>query len=94
MTPGEHQSLTELVRQALARVRDTARRNAEIQATAAEFTVIAEELCFRARAERERARELAGERLGRGHAGPVVAPSAEAAPTAATRGLRQAGRRV
>ncbi len=94
MTPGEHQSLTELVRQALARVRDTARRNAEIQATAAEFTVIAEELCFRARAERGRARGLAGERLGRGHADAVAAPSAVAVPAAAIRGPRQGGRRV
>ncbi len=94
MTSGEHQSLTELVRQMLARARDTAWRNAEIRATAAEFTVIAEDLCFRARAERGRARELAGERLGRGHPGAVAAPTAVAAPAAAIRGPRQGGRRV
>ncbi len=94
MTPGEHPALTELVRQTLARARDAARRNAEIQATAAEFIVIAEELCFRARADRGRARELAGHRLGCGHTGAVVAPSAVAVPTAAIRGLREVDRRV
>lgn len=72
MTPGEHQALTGLVREMLARARDTARRSAEIQATAAELTVIAEDLCSRARAARERAQELASERLGRCHTGAVV----------------------
>jgi hypothetical protein len=56
-----------LVREALARALDTARRSAEIQSTAAELAVIAEDLCSRARAEREYAQELASERLG--HAG-------------------------
>ena len=119
MTPGEHHALTELVR-------ETARRSAEIQATAAELTIIADDLCSRARAERERAQELASERLGRCHTDAVVvhlrtgqpsralnrlspsragtraairqssdtSPSAAAVPSAAIRGLRQAGRRV
>ena len=72
MTPGEHHSLTELVREMRARARDTARRCAEIQATAAELTVIAEDLCSRSRAERERARELASERLDGCHTDAVV----------------------
>jgi hypothetical protein len=72
MTPGGHQALTELVRETLARARDTARRSAEVQATAAELTVIADDLCSRARAERERARELGSERLGRCHTDRVV----------------------
>lgn len=65
MTPGEHQALTELVRETLARAQDTARRSAEVLATAAELTVIAEHLCSRARAEREYAQELASKRLRR-----------------------------
>jgi hypothetical protein len=98
MTPGEYQALTELVRQTLARARDTARRSAEIQATAAELTVSAEDLCSRARAERERARELASERPRRGPRSDASVisylPSAVAVPTAATRGMRQVDRRV
>jgi len=56
---GSYQALTEFIRETLKRVRDTARRSAEVQATAAELTVIAEDLCARARAEREHAQELA-----------------------------------
>jgi hypothetical protein len=72
MTRGECQALAGLVREALAQARDMARRSAEVQATAAEFTVIAEEMGSRARAERERARELVGERLRRCHTGPFL----------------------
>ncbi len=72
MTPGEYQALTEWVRETLARARDIAWRGAEIQARAAELTVIAEDLCARARAERERAQELAGERLRGCHTDAVV----------------------
>jgi hypothetical protein len=72
MTPGEYQALTELVRETLARARATTRRSAEVRATAAELTVIAEDLCSHAQAERDRAQELASERLGRRRTGPVV----------------------
>ncbi len=65
MTLGEYHVLTELGREALARARDMVAHSAEIRATAAELTVIADDLCARARAERERARELASERLRR-----------------------------
>ncbi len=72
MPPGEYQALTEFVRETLARARVTARRSAEVRATAAELTVIAEDLCSRARAECEPAQELAGERLRRCHTDAVV----------------------
>lgn len=72
MTPGEYQAQTEIARETLARARDTARYSAEIQATAAELTVIAEDLCSRADAERKRAQELASKRLGRSRADPAV----------------------
>jgi len=72
MTPGEYQALTELVRETLAQARDTAWRSVEIRATAAELTVIAEDLCSRARAERERAQELASERLRRCRTDPMM----------------------
>ena len=72
MTPAEYQTLTELVRETLARAQDTARRNAEIQATAAELTVTAEDLCSRVRAERKHAQELVSERLRRCHTDAVV----------------------
>jgi len=49
---GSSQALTEFIRETLKRVRDTPRRSAEVQATAAELTVIAEDPCARARAER------------------------------------------
>ncbi len=65
MTLGEYNVLTELGREALARARDTVAHSAEVQATAAELTVIADDLCSHARAERERAQELASERLRR-----------------------------
>jgi len=70
--PEDHPALTKFVRETLAQARDTARRNAEIRATAAELTVIAEDLCSRAQAERERAQELASERLQRCHTDAVV----------------------
>jgi hypothetical protein len=72
MTPGEYQALTELVRETLARARDMARRSAEARATAAELIVIAEVLCSCARAERERAQELASEWLRRCHTDDAV----------------------
>jgi hypothetical protein len=68
MTPREYQALTEFVRETLARAQVAVRRSAEIQATAAELTIIAEDLCSRAGAERERAQELARERLRRSSA--------------------------
>lgn len=75
----------ELVRETLARARDTARRCAEIQATAAELTVIAEDLCSRARAERER---RAGTRAAIRQSSDTSPSAAAAVPTAAVRGLR------
>ena len=72
MTRGEYHVLTELVREVLARAQDMARRNAEVRATAAELTVIADDLCSRARAERERAHQMASERLRRRHTDAVV----------------------
>ncbi len=72
MTTGKHRALAILVRETLAGARDTVRYSAETQATAVELTIIAEDLCFHARAERERAQELVGERLGRRHTDAAV----------------------
>jgi hypothetical protein len=62
MTPGEYQVKRERVRGAIAWARELARRSAQTRAIAAELTVIADDICSRARAERERARLLAMER--------------------------------
>jgi hypothetical protein len=92
MTPGEYQAT-------LARASAAAGRSAEVGAMAAELIVIAEDLCSRARAERERARELASERLRRCHTGTVVQPSdasrsAAASAAPAIRGPRPVRRGV
>jgi len=79
MTPGEYQALTRSTREALTRARDLAGRSMEVRATTAELTVIAGDLRSRVRAERERARLLAGERLRRDHASTVPPVSASAA---------------
>ncbi len=92
MAPGKHHARTELVREALARAWETARRSAEIRATAAELTVIAGDLCFRARAERERAQELASERLGRGHADAAIVHPGTGRLSPAIRGPRRVDR--
>jgi hypothetical protein len=95
MTPDECRAITERVREMLARARYLAGRSAAVQATAAELTVIADDLCFRARAERERAQELATERLRR-HDIDGTTPATRArglAQTAtANRGLLARGR--
>lgn len=62
MTPGEYRAIAEGARGAIARAWELAGRSAETQAIAAELSVIADDLCARARAERERARLLARER--------------------------------
>jgi hypothetical protein len=62
MTPGEYQAITESARGAITWARELAARSAETRAIAAVLTVIADDLCSRARAERERARLLASER--------------------------------
>ncbi len=62
MTPGEYRAITEGARGAIARAWELTGRSAETQAIAAELSVIADHLCARARAERERARLLVRER--------------------------------
>lgn len=62
MTPGERQAITERARCAIACAQELAGRSAETRAIAAELTVIADDICSRTRAERERARLLARER--------------------------------
>ena len=62
MTPGEYRAITEGARGAIARAWELAGRSAETRAIAAELSVIADHLCARARAERERARLLVSER--------------------------------
>jgi len=69
MTPGEYRAITESARGAIAWARELAARSAETRAIAAELTVIADDLCFRARAERKRARLLA---RGRDRTNPIV----------------------
>ena len=74
MTPGEWQATTERARGAVAWARELAGRSAEAQATAAELTVIADDLRSRTQAERKRAQLLARERpLRRGGTGPTAA---------------------
>ncbi len=78
--------MTERAREALARARDLAGRSAEARALAAELIVITDDLCSRARAECERARELATERLRRHHTAPVaLQPGARRPPQAVNR---------
>ena len=73
MTPGEWQATTERARGAVAWARELAGPSAEAQATAAELTVIADDLRSRTQAERKRAQLLARERpLRRGGTGPVA----------------------
>ena len=79
MTPGEHRALADSTREALTRARDLAGRTMEVRSRTAELTVIAGDLRSRARAERERARLLAGECLRRDHASRVPPGSASAA---------------
>lgn len=62
MTPGEYRAITEGARGAIARAWELTGRSAETRAIAAELSVIADHLCARARAERERARLLVRER--------------------------------
>jgi hypothetical protein len=72
MTPGEWQAMAERVGEALARARDLAGHSAEARATAAELTVIADANCSCARAECERAQELARECLRCHHTDTVA----------------------
>ena len=69
MTPREWQVIAERTHEAIAWAREVARRSAETRATAAELTIIAEDLRSRTQAERKRARSLAMER---DHADPAV----------------------
>ncbi len=97
MTPGEFRAMTERAHEAFARARDLVRRSAEAQAMAAELTVIANDLRWLARAECERARELAREPLRR-HDTAIrqsssTSASAAAVPTSAFYGLRSVRRR-
>ena len=62
MTPGECQATTERARRAIAWARELAGPSAEAQATAAELTVIADDLRSGTQAERKRAQLLARER--------------------------------
>ena len=72
MTPGERQATTERALGAIAWARELAVRSAEARATAAEFTVIAEDLRSRTRAERKRAQLMAIERRLRDGTGLVA----------------------
>ncbi len=72
MTPGKRQATTERARGAIAWARELAVRSAEARATAAEFTVIAEDLRYRTHAERKRAQLLARERRLRDGTGLVT----------------------
>ena len=72
MTPGEWQATTERALGAIAWARELAVRSAEAQRTAAELTVIADDLRSRTQAERKRAQLLASERRLRGGTGLVT----------------------
>jgi hypothetical protein len=72
MTPGEWQATTERARGAIAWARELAVRSAEARATAAEFTVIAQDLRSRTQAERKRPQLLARERRLRDGTGLVA----------------------
>jgi len=83
MTPSEYQAIMESARGAITWARKLAGCSAEAQATAAELTVIADDLRSQARAECERARLLAG---GRNRPGLVaVRRGAGGTPQARTR---------